>query len=50
MDTWAIYGPLNTQKYGHFQAEFDFYLDTDPGAYFGLGASTDGQTFCGKPR
>jgi len=48
MDTWAIYGPLDTQKYAHLRAEFDFYLDAGPGAYFGWGASNDGQTFCGK--
>ena len=47
MDTWAIYGPLDAQQYGRFQAEFDFYLDAGPGASFGWAVSADGTNFYG---
>jgi hypothetical protein len=47
MDTWAIYGPLDSHQYGRFRAEFDFYLDTDPGASFGWAVSADGTNFYG---
>jgi len=48
MDTWAIYGPLDAQQYAYFQAQFSFYLDTDPGAHFGWATSADGTNFCGQ--
>ncbi len=47
MYAWAIYGPLDTQQYGRFQADFDFYLDTGPGASFGWAVSADGTNFYG---
>ena len=50
MYTWAIYGPLNTQKYRDFQATFDVWPDMNVAADTAVGwaASIDGQTFCGK--
>ena len=50
MDTWVVYGPLNNNKFRQFQVQFDYYLDTDPGASFGWAASADGQNFCGPTK
>ncbi len=47
MDTWAIYGPLNTQQYGRVKAEFKYWLDTEQGASFGWAYSCDGTNFYG---
>jgi len=49
MYTWAIYGPLNTQKYRDFQATFDIWPDMNVAANTAVAwaASIDGQTFCG---
>jgi len=48
MDAWAVYGPLDANQFSHFQAQFAFYLDAQPGTYFRWGASSDGTTFCGQ--
>ena len=48
MDTYAIYGPLNTQQFAQFRVDFDYWIDVEPGARFGWAFSCDGTNFYGK--
>ncbi len=45
MEALLIYGPLDLSQYGSAAVTATYFLDSQPGDYFGAAASTDGSNF-----